>query len=55
MRRSYSDVERGDLVVVPGSMGTVEVAARDASAAEKIGAARGDPVSADLIDPRSDN
>lgn len=53
MRRSYSDVGPGELVVVPGSMGTVEVAARDASAAERIGVARGDPVSAELLNSRS--
>lgn len=43
-RESYSAVETGDLVVVIGSEGTVEIAARDASAAKKTGAARGDPV-----------
>ena len=44
LRGSYSEVESGELVVVVGSMGTVEIAARDASAAIKLGAARGDPV-----------
>jgi S-adenosylmethionine hydrolase len=44
LRRTYSDVGSRKPVVVPGSMGTVEIAVRDASAAEKLGAARGDPV-----------
>ncbi|MGD8866184.1 MAG: SAM-dependent chlorinase/fluorinase [Gemmatimonadales bacterium] len=41
---SYSAVDTGGLVVVISSQGTVEIAARDASAAKKLGVARGDPV-----------
>jgi S-adenosylmethionine hydrolase len=41
LKRTYSDVESGAIVVVVGSMGTVEIAARGASAAEKLEAARG--------------
>ncbi len=41
LRRTYSDVEAGELLAVVGSAGTVEVAARGASAAERLGAARG--------------
>jgi S-adenosylmethionine hydrolase len=41
---SYSDAGIGELVAVIGSAGTVEIAARGAAAAEKTGAARGDPV-----------
>lgn len=44
LRRSYSDAEEGALVAVVGSAGTVEVAARGASAARLLGAARGDRV-----------
>ncbi len=44
LRASYSDAEIGELVVVLGSVGTVEIAARGRPAAEKTGAARGDPV-----------
>ncbi|UCC73281.1 MAG: SAM-dependent chlorinase/fluorinase [Gemmatimonadota bacterium] len=43
-RRTYSDVGAGELLVVIGSAGTVEIAARDSSAAKVLGAARGDPV-----------
>jgi S-adenosylmethionine hydrolase len=46
LRRTYSDVDRGELVAVIGSMGTLEIAAREASAAEALGVARGDPVTA---------
>ncbi len=46
LRRTYSDVDRGELVAVIGSMGTLEIAAREASAAERLGVARGDPVTA---------
>ncbi len=41
---TYSDVNVGELVVVIGSLGTVEIAVREGSAAKKIGAARGDPI-----------
>ncbi len=44
LRRTYADVGKVEPVVVVGSMGTVEVATRDASAAKELGAARGDPV-----------
>lgn len=44
LRRTYSEVDRGELVALIGSMGTLEIAAREASAAEKLGVARGDPV-----------
>ncbi|UCF19784.1 MAG: SAM-dependent chlorinase/fluorinase, partial [Gemmatimonadota bacterium] len=43
-RSSYSDAVVGELVAIIGSAGTVEIAARGAEAAEKTGAARGDPV-----------
>jgi S-adenosylmethionine hydrolase len=46
LRRAYSDAQPGELVVVIGSLGTVEIAARDASAAHLVGAARGAPVAA---------
>jgi len=46
LRHTYSDVHRGELVAVIGSMGTLEIAAREASAAEALGVARGDPVTA---------
>ncbi|NIN72940.1 MAG: hypothetical protein GTO46_13640 [Gemmatimonadetes bacterium] len=46
LRRTYSDVGVGEAAVVIGSAGTVEVSAREDSAAEKYGAARGDPVRA---------
>lgn len=42
--RSFADVARGELVLIRGSGGTVEVAARDASAAVQLGAGRGEPV-----------
>ncbi len=44
LRRTYSDAEEGALLAVIGSAGTVEVAARGASAANLLGATRGDPV-----------
>jgi len=46
LRRSYSEVGVGEAAVVIGSAGTVEIAARDASASKKFGVARGDPVKA---------
>ncbi|NIR45235.1 MAG: SAM-dependent chlorinase/fluorinase [Gemmatimonadetes bacterium] len=49
LRRTYADVATGELVTVIGSLGTVEVAVRDGSAAKRIGAARGDPVIGRLI------
>ncbi len=44
LRRTYSDADEGALVVVVGSAGTVEVAARGASAARLLVATRGDRV-----------
>ncbi len=44
LRRTYSDAEEGALIAVIGSAGTVEVAARGASAARVLGASRGDGV-----------
>ena len=44
LRRTYADVSSGELVAVIGSLGTVEIAVRDGSAAQEIGAARGDGV-----------
>jgi S-adenosylmethionine hydrolase len=46
LRRTYSDVREGEVAVVIGSAGTVEVAVRDGSAAKKLGVVRGDPVKA---------
>jgi S-adenosylmethionine hydrolase len=46
LRRTYSDVGPGEAAVVIGSAGTVEIAAREASAAKQFGVARGDPVRA---------
>lgn len=42
--RSFADVGRGELVLIRGSGGTVEVAAREASAAVRLGVGRGEPV-----------
>lgn len=42
--RSFADVERGELVLIRGSGGTVEVAAREGSAAVRLGVGRGEPV-----------
>jgi S-adenosylmethionine hydrolase len=44
LRRTYSDADEGALLAVIGSAGTVEVAARGASAARLLDAKRGDPV-----------
>ncbi len=44
LRRTYSDADEGALVAVVGSAGTVEVAARGASAAQLLAAKRGDRV-----------
>jgi S-adenosylmethionine hydrolase len=46
LRRTYSDVGVGEAAVVIGSAGTVEIAARDESAAKRYGVARGDAVRA---------
>ena len=37
LRRTFADVERGRLVAFVGSNGTVEIAARDGSAAKLLG------------------
>lgn len=44
LRRTFADVPRGELVALVGSGGTVEIAVRDGSAAEKLGVAIGEPV-----------
>lgn len=41
VRRAFADVARGDLVAYVGSGGTIEVAVRDGSAAQRLGAGRG--------------
>ena len=41
LRRTYGDVEPGEVVAVKGSFGTLEIACRDASAAAVLGAERG--------------
>lgn len=43
---TFGDVAPGELLAFPGSVGFVEVAVRDGSAAERIRAGRGTPVSA---------
>lgn len=44
LRRTFADVPRGELVAFVGSGGTVEIAVRDGSAAEKLGVGIGQPV-----------
>jgi S-adenosylmethionine hydrolase len=44
LRKSYSEVGKGELLALLGSWGTVEIAAREGSAAGRVEAARGDPV-----------
>ncbi|MEO5815362.1 MAG: SAM-dependent chlorinase/fluorinase [Gemmatimonadaceae bacterium] len=44
IRRSYGDVEPGEVVALVGSSGLVEIAARDGSAATVLRTARGDTV-----------
>ena len=44
VRRSYSDVARGEMVAVTGSSGLLEIAVRDGSAAGLLGISRGTPV-----------
>lgn len=46
LRRTFADVERGTLVALVGSGGTVEVAVRDGSAARLLGAGVGTEVRA---------
>ncbi len=44
LRRTYADVARGALLGYVGSFGLLEIAARDASAAEELGVRAGAPV-----------
>jgi S-adenosyl-L-methionine hydrolase (adenosine-forming) len=44
LRRTFEDVAAGELVAYVGSGGTVEIAVREGSAAEMLGAGRGAPV-----------
>ena len=44
VRRTYGDVNPGELVALVGSSGLLEVAVRDGNAAAALGARRGDPV-----------
>ncbi|MFQ5352789.1 MAG: S-adenosyl-l-methionine hydroxide adenosyltransferase family protein, partial [Candidatus Binatia bacterium] len=46
LRKAYCEVERGALVVLEGSLGRIEIAVRDGSAAERLGleSPRGTPV-----------
>jgi S-adenosylmethionine hydrolase len=44
VRRTYADVDPGQLVAVVGSTGFIEIAARDANAADMLHLARGSPV-----------
>lgn len=46
LRRTFSDVAAGELVAIAGSGGTIEIALRDGSAAERLGAAIGTRVRA---------
>ena len=41
---TYGDVEPGELVAYVGSFGQLEIAVRDGSAAERLGAERGTPI-----------
>ncbi len=49
LRRTFGDVAKGRLVAYCGSGGTLEIAVRDGSAAEQIGAGVGALVTAQLI------
>ena len=44
VRRTYAEVEPGELVAVVGSTGFIEIATRDGNAAELLSLARGSPV-----------
>ena len=44
VRRAYSQVGSGEMLAVIGSLRTLEVARRGASAAERLGVGRGEPV-----------
>lgn len=41
LRRTYGDVESGEIVALIGSLGLLEVSVRDDSAADRLGAGRG--------------
>jgi S-adenosylmethionine hydrolase len=42
--RSYSDIAPGELCVIEGSAGYIEISAREASAASILGVASGAPI-----------
>jgi len=42
--KSYSSAKRGELLFLVGSVGTIEIAAREESASEKLKAGVGDEV-----------
>jgi S-adenosylmethionine hydrolase len=44
VRRSYAEVERGQVVALVGSSGHLEIAVREGSAAEGLGVSAGDEV-----------
>jgi hypothetical protein len=44
IHRTYDDVDAGEAVALVGSSGLVEIAVRDGSAAEALGAKRGEVV-----------
>jgi S-adenosylmethionine hydrolase len=44
VRRAYADVQAGELTALVGSLGFVEIAVRDGSAAATLGVGRGAPV-----------
>lgn len=50
VRRTFGDVESGSPVAMVGSLGLLEVAVRDGSAADRLGAAAGSPI---RVTPRS--
>ena len=45
---SYADAAEGELLAIIGSFGTIEISARNAGAAELLGAGRGEPVEVDF-------
>lgn len=51
VRRAYSQVAEGEMLAVIGSLHTLEVARRGASAAAKLGVGRGDPVICRRMEP----
>lgn len=50
LRRTYADVESGEICAVIGSSGLLEVSVRDASAAERLGLGRGSVVTVEERD-----